>query len=216
MSNTTHEDTLPLFPAGTPGDSPPARKRAAKKAAVTAAPAKKAAVTAAPAKKAADKKVAVKKAAAKKAAVKKSAAKVQADAAPATAPATLVPVPVEPAPQAKTVRAKKPPAAPAAPVATPDSIRHEAAPSPVEEPKRFGRVPGGGPVAPREPQAISQSQRGSRQPLGLLLPLFDIPCNKTHDTRRAQIPGFAQHSVLSILLKGFQTNAVAPYAGGAD
>jgi transcription termination factor Rho len=122
-------------------DTPPATQRVAKKAATKAA-----------AKKAAVKKTAVKKTAAKKTAAKKVAKKSTAATAtvtpelPFTAPPVSNPIPVpETAPRAaRPSRAKKVAAEP-----TPA----EQAPAQATEPatRRFGRVPGGGPVAAREP-----------------------------------------------------------------
>lgn len=161
MSKNTNEDTMQQPPAGTDGDTPPARKRAAKKAAakVSEAPsaepvAKKAA------RKTAAKKVAavdapaiapVKKVAAKKAA-KKSAATSSTPELPFDLPLVSKPVPapekaVKPR-AVKTPRAKK----------AASKVASEPAPAPEadnqnseEAPRRFGRVPGGGPVTHREP-----------------------------------------------------------------
>ena len=123
MSNNNNEEVLPKTTADTEGGTPPARKRATKKTA---------------AKKTATKKVA-KKAVAKKAAAKKTAVKKVAKKAPAkieSSPELPFSEPV-----AKKIVAKKAPAPKPAPERT-----ESAAP----EPKRFGRVPGGGPVTSRE------------------------------------------------------------------
>ena len=95
-----------------------------------------------PARKRAAKKSTVKKAAAKKVAARKVAKKV-AKSAPEAAEAQSD---VQPAPKKRASRAKKTEDVPAA---VQESDREAAAPAPVE-PVRFGRVPGGGPVAPRE------------------------------------------------------------------
>ena len=145
MSDNTQENHPSQSAAGSEGDTPPARKRAAKKTA---------------AKKTAVKKVAAKKVAAKKAAVKKVAKK--SAAAPEPADFQLS---AEPVAKKKVVRAKKPAEAPAA---APESARsepasQESAPAQPQsearsEPKRFGRVPGGGPRVAREtpPDAPTQ------------------------------------------------------------
>ncbi len=166
MSNNTNEDTMPQ--TGTEGDTPTARKRVAKKAATKTAAAEKA-----PAKKAAAKKSVTKKTAAKKTAVKKSAAasstpELPFDLPPAPAP---IPSPSEKAP-ARPPRAKKAPAAPAPtahaePVYQPESEAPRT-PPPADSPRRFGRVPGGGPIAPREsfesaPPPPTQQQQAPRR-----------------------------------------------------
>ena len=121
MSNDTDQDT------------PPAAKRVAKKAA-TKTVAKKTA-----AKKTAVKKVATKKAAAAKAVTPELPFTTPAVSNPAPAPAaTPAPKPARPS-RAKKVAAEPSPAEQAPAQAT------EAAP------RRFGRVPGGGPVVAREP-----------------------------------------------------------------
>ena len=132
MSKPDQQELLPhVFTddAATPAE--PARKRAAKKTA-----AKK---TAAVKKTAAAKKAATKKTAAKKTA--KKAAKKAANRAPAETPAAETEAPVG--------RQEAPAAAPAPAAEIP---REDTRPTEESEPvpKRFGRVPGGGPVAQRE------------------------------------------------------------------
>jgi transcription termination factor Rho len=131
MSNTTNQD-----PAPEPADS--ATKRVAKKAV-----AKKATKTVA--KKAVAKKAAVKKVAAKKAPAKLDSAMISPELPFAPTPETkTIPAPAaEAAPRpARPSRAKK--VAVEAPASAPE-------PSPSESaPRRFGRVPGGGPVVTRE------------------------------------------------------------------
>jgi transcription termination factor Rho len=167
MSNNTNEDTLPQPSAGSAGDAPSARKRVTKKAAAKTAakpdaekvPATKAAEKA-PAKKAGAKKAAVKKVAAKKTAAKKSVdASLSPELpfisppapkpAPAPAPAPVsedaaAPRPAR-APRAKKVAAEAPAPPPPAPA------RESASPPSAAAPRRFGRVPGGGPTVAREP-----------------------------------------------------------------
>ena len=127
MSNDTDQDT------------PPATKRVAKKAATKSA-------TKTAAKKAAVKKTAVKKTAAKKVAKKSTAAKAVTLELPFTAPPVSNPIPTpEAAPRpARPSRAKK---------VTTEPSPAEQAPAQASEPapRRIGRVPGGGPVAAREP-----------------------------------------------------------------
>jgi transcription termination factor Rho len=123
MSNDTDQDT------------PPATKRVAKKAATKTA-----------AKKVAVKKTAVKKTAAKKVVKKSAAATAVTPELPFTTPPVSNPVPApEAAPRAaRPSRAKRVAAEPA---------QAEQAPAQASEPaaRRFGRVPGGGPVVAREP-----------------------------------------------------------------
>jgi transcription termination factor Rho len=135
MSTDTNEETMPQIPASEEIKAPPARKRAAKK-------------------------TAAKKTAAKKVAAKKTAKK-------SSEPVAVTPeLPFEetaPAPKKRATRAKKtaPPAESAAGQTAqlaPEPVRNEPTPvapsetqesTPKEEPKRFGRVPGGGPLVPR-------------------------------------------------------------------
>jgi len=132
MSNNSNEDTLPI----PPDDAAPAtRKRAAKKAAV---------------KKVATKTVAT-KTVAKKAAAKKVVAK---KAASEVLPITQIPTDVPPAkvPRPRKVASK---------IANPEST-HAEFPEAAQEaksaqaPSRYGRVPGGGPTAPRESPALQE------------------------------------------------------------
>ncbi len=152
MSNNTNEETLPHTSADT-GDTPTPRKRAAKKAAAET-------VTKTAAKKVAAKKTATKKVAAKKAASKKSAAEATTPELPFSPPPAPVPAPTSEAPvkarATKSAKAKKAVthASDDAPSkAAPPSEEKPAAKSRSNEdsPRRFGRVPGGGPVASREP-----------------------------------------------------------------
>lgn len=101
-----------------------------------------------PARKRAAKKAAVKKTAAKKTAAKKTAKKNVADIAPAEAAPVSNTAPLEP------VRETPPPPPSSAPA--PDA--------PVE--KRFGRVPGGGPVVPRENPPLPTAEPQERRPQG--------------------------------------------------
>jgi transcription termination factor Rho len=154
MSNNTNEDTLPQPLAGSAGDAPSARKRVTKKAASKTATQPDAEKV--PAKKAAAKKAAVKKVVAKKTAAKKSLDATLSPELPfITPPApTAAPAPVSEAAAAprpaRASRAKKVAAeAPATPPPTlPPAPAQQA---PIEAPRRYGRVPGGGPIATREP-----------------------------------------------------------------
>ncbi|MES2475763.1 MAG: transcription termination factor Rho [Verrucomicrobiota bacterium] len=145
MSNDTNEDTMPQQASD---EAAPARKRAAKKAA-----------TKAPAKKAATKKVAAKKVTAKKVATKsaKSASAVVHGTLdlPFAEPLTTTPL-AAPEPT-RAPRARKPATAP------------EASAEPVQQhsedgPRRFGRVPGGGPVASREAPEAREPKAQSPTP----------------------------------------------------
>ena len=131
MSDNTEETTTPQPAADTEGSATPARKRAAKKA---------------PAKKAA----------AKKTAARKVAKKTAPDALPADAETAPAALPKKRATRAKKTAAEPVSAEPAPIAATPAEVPAPAeAPAPAEppaEPKRFGRVPGGGPLVSRESQ----------------------------------------------------------------
>jgi len=139
MSIHNDQDTMPQTPAAA-GDTPPARKRAAKKVALPPASADEAP----PAKKVAAKKPAVKKVAAKKIARKSAVSSTPelpfiATPVSKTIPATEdapVPRPARPS-RAKKVAAEPAPTEPQTPVSD-------------DAPRRFGRVPGGGPTVTRE------------------------------------------------------------------
>ena len=134
MSNNNDQETIPQTPAATVGDPLPARKRAAKKVAAQPASAEEAP----PAKKATARKVAVKKVAAKKVA-RQSAASTTPELPFAAAPESKpIPAPVKRPSRAKKVAGEVAPSEPQAAVSE-------------DEPRRFGRVPGGGPVVSREP-----------------------------------------------------------------
>ena len=134
MSDNTNEDIMPKA-AGAGSDAPTPRKRAAKKAVA----------------KTAEKKVPVKKAAAKKVAVKKAAAP-SAPELPFTSAAAPIPNSAEtPAARpARASRAKKSTLEPTSNEVAPASSNENRAQTSEETPRRFGRVPGGGPVSPRE------------------------------------------------------------------
>ena len=132
MTQNTHEDPQPDLPTDTQGDHPPARKRTARKTATPAVSNEPVVM-----------KVAAKKTVVRKTAEKKIAAGESAMPEP----------PAEATPKKRVTRAKKPSADPAA---VPESVPCElSAPQPASpgKPKRFGRVPGGGPVAARETPA---------------------------------------------------------------
>ncbi len=143
MSDNTQEQNLPQTTAGTDGDTPPARKRAAKKTAA--------------------KKTAAKKAPAKKTAAKKTPAKKVAEKTPAPEAADIQ-TSTPPAPKKPVTRAKQTVDAPT----VTEPADHEPAPPalgqsvPPAEPKRFGRVPGGGPRVPREtpPETLAPPSPG--------------------------------------------------------
>ena len=131
MSNNNQEDTLPTTPAATQGDPPPAaRKRAAKKDSADPA---------------------AKKSVARKTAGKKAAKNPPGDheeVAAATLESTAPAAP--PKPRSPRTRKAVPP-----PVAAPESVHSEepvshSSAEPQPSPKRFGRVPGGGPTTARE------------------------------------------------------------------
>ncbi len=154
---------MPQTPAGTAGDAPPARKRAAKKAAP------KALAEASPEpviKKTAVKKIAAKKVAAKKVAKKSAAASAAAPTPEPSSHATPVSKPEstpESAPRPARPSRAKIIAAAASPEPVHSEPRHEPQAQTPEKPqRRFGRVPGGGPVVPRDadearPQAVQAS-----------------------------------------------------------
>lgn len=158
MSTNTHQDPAPTTPATADGASPPAVKRVTKKAATKTAAktstakkttAKKTVVEKIPA--AADSVPAVKKTTVRKVAAKKASAKPAAsskDASPELPFMQAIAKPI-PAPEvvaepkaARPSRAKK--TVSEAPVSEP------AAPVAESAPRRFGRVPGGGPIVTRE------------------------------------------------------------------
>ncbi|MEX1049677.1 MAG: transcription termination factor Rho [Akkermansiaceae bacterium] len=155
MTHQTNEETMPHTLAQPDGDTPPARKRAAKKAAAKTATTKTAA-----------KKTTVKKAAAKETAVKKSAVKKVAASANPVAPELPVMSPPVSKPEPGSAPA---PEASANPPARAPRPKKAAAVAPAEAPlhapaalasddvsRRFGRVPGGGPIAKREAPAQPQ------------------------------------------------------------
>ncbi|RPJ35221.1 MAG: transcription termination factor Rho [Verrucomicrobiaceae bacterium] len=140
MSTQNQEETPSLFPAA--DAAPPARKRAAKKAAAKKTVAKKAA---------------------------KKTAKAVTPAEPA-AEAPAIQTIIEPAPAKKAARVAKPKTA-AAPPPAPESAPSPAAAAETtarSEEKRFGRVPGGGPIVPREvpaaPTPVVAPEPRERQP----------------------------------------------------
>lgn len=142
-----------LSATGTEDHPAPARKRTAKKAATKVA-AKEATAKKATAKKADAKKATVKKAAAKKTVARKASPKPVADA--------QVELALDIAPAKSVAAEKRAPAKPAppqeSPAATPSVEADDA-------PRRIGRVPGGGPVAPREqaPAAAAAAERQDRR-----------------------------------------------------
>ena len=139
MSNHTNEDTMPQHSAGKESEAPPAKKRVAKKAAKKTAVAKTE-----PTAKVAAKKTASRKVAAKKVAGKSASTTANSPELPFSEPgdSKLVPVPSA----TKVARVRK---AAVKPVAQAQPA--EQAPDRSDEPaRRFGRVPGGGPIAHRE------------------------------------------------------------------
>ncbi len=129
MSNTTNQESAPQLPLDTTVSPAPAAKRAAKKTAAkktTKTAAKKTTVEEAVVKEPTVKKTAVKKTATKKVAAKKVAAK-------AEAPPTAAEQAPAPPPEVKQAPTPSEPSSGDGP------------------PRRFGRVPGGGPIQVREP-----------------------------------------------------------------
>ncbi len=167
MSNHTNEDTLSQQTDGTAGNTPPVRKRAATSS-VKKAPAKKTAV-----KKVAAKKVAAKKTVARKSAAKSTVVNGTLDL-PFTEPLTMTPIPapVESAKPAavRPLRAKKSAASSNATDESPREISEDTTKESTESPRRYGRVPGGGPVAaretaePRETTPFPESQPAEEKP----------------------------------------------------
>ncbi len=160
----------------TEGKTPTARKRVAKKA-VNAAVAEEAPAKKVPAKKAAVKKVAAKKTAAKKAGASATTPELPFNLPPvaATVPAPASEAPARPAraPRAKKVAAEAPaePRSEPAPSAPPAEFQAPQNPQSDDAPRRFGRVPGGGPTTAREtvenaprPPAPQQHQQRQHEP----------------------------------------------------
>ncbi len=148
MNNPTNDESLPPSMADS-GDSPaPTRKRAAKK--VTA-------------KKAVAKKTAVRKTAAKKVAGGSVASTVATESPPQALPAASrsdasLELPFD-APPTRAPRAKK-----AAAVSQDNEPASFQPSTDSEAPRRFGRVPGGGPVASREHQEQQERLAASPAP----------------------------------------------------
>jgi len=153
MSNNINEDTQPQATAGNADAAPSARKRVTKKAATKTTT--KEVTKSVPAKKVASKKVAAKKSTAKKAAVKKAAAAPSQAELPLTPPAaqkaTLTPV-AESTPPPRPTRAPRTKKTAAEPInpSTPATPQETTPQASANTPRRFGRVPGGGPTATRE------------------------------------------------------------------
>ncbi len=136
MSNNTSQD--PASTSSSSVDDAPVAKRATKKVAAKTA-------TKIVAKKAVAKKVAVKKTAVKKVAAKKAAAKSVAEPANLKTELSSVQAP-------EAVTAPRTPRPSRAKKTAPEAAPIESEPPSAENPgRRFGRVPGGGPVTPREP-----------------------------------------------------------------
>ena len=157
MSKNTNEGTKPQTPEATASDSPVVRKRAAKKVAaktttepITEVVAKKKVARKSAAKPAPADEISIKKVPAKKAAKKSTATSSTLELPFETAPVPRPPaVPKEPTPPVavKISRPKK--AAPQATTGAPAIAENEVQPSD-SAPRRFGRVPGGGPTVLRE------------------------------------------------------------------
>lgn len=153
MSDRTNEETMHLSATGTEDNPAPARKRTAKKAATKVAAKKTTA------KKATAKKATVEKAAAKKAVARKAAPKA-ADVAQVELPLDVPPSAPRPARSASPAKAVSKPATPA----TPESPAASESPK-TESPRRFGRVPGGGPVVARDDsEASADASQADRPP----------------------------------------------------
>jgi transcription termination factor Rho len=155
MSNDTNEETLSLFAAGQDGGGPPpARKRAARKSAASAETSEASAAEK-PAKKVAKKaakKVAKKaaKKAAKSASASEDAAAAPETSAPPEAPAVDLSVPKKATRARKVAVQAETESAPATESQTAPPAAPEASSESTAEHRRIGRVPGGGPVGPRE------------------------------------------------------------------
>ncbi len=146
MTHKTTEESPVSQPIDMDGEAPGTTKRAAKKAT---------------AKKTAVKKTAAKKTAAKKVAVKKIVTPPEPPAI-----AVIVETPAAPVAKKKVVRAKK---VAAVKSAVTEIIEPAAAPA-NDESRRIGRVPGGGPTGPREPQATPQQAEISAPPTAPQVP----------------------------------------------
>ena len=134
---------MPQHSAGNESEALPAKKRVAKKAAKKAVAKKTTSTT----KKVAAKKAAPRKVEAKKVAEKSAAAPPDSPELPFGEPAPPKPVPAPSATKVARVRKATPrPAAQEQPA-------EQAAVQSDEPTRRFGRVPGGGPTAPRETEA---------------------------------------------------------------
>ncbi len=142
MSNQTNEDTKPQQAADEDGGKPVAKKAA---------------------RKATAKKVAAKKTAAKKMPAKKSAAR-SAAPPPQGNPELPFDEPIARKAPARPSRARK--------ESSPDPNGESAPSDQEEEPRRFGRVPGGGPVTPREPTGGGETE-ASATPFPLDAPQQD-------------------------------------------
>ena len=143
MSKPIDEENPSLFPPEETAEAAaPARKRAVKKTA---------------AKKTAAKKVAAKKTTAKKAAKKTAAKKAAVEVEAASAET--------PSPAAEIAKAADVPAPTPAPPAPAEMPIEQVTEAPAEA-KRFGRVPGGGPVVPREPQSAPVAAEPAGQASG--------------------------------------------------
>ena len=164
MSNNINEDTHPQATAGNADAAPSARKRVTKKAATKTTI--KEVTENVPAKKVASKKIAAKRSTVKKAAAKKSAVK-KAAVAPSQTELPLAPPPAQkapPTPVAESTRPPRPARAPRAKKVAAEPAATSTAAPPQEAPpepsantsRRFGRVPGGGPTAIREPADDAQ------------------------------------------------------------
>lgn len=177
MSNNNTEDNTPHPLAEPEGDARTTRKKVSTKAPAKTASkvaAKKATTKKVAAKKTPGKKVAAKKAASKKAATDATMPELPFDIAPAPvpAPAAEKPSPKTRAPRAKKIAAPIPTEQPSPPIHDPVT--------PKPAPRKFGRVPGGGPVTQREPQ--------NEEPHSQTLPSTPQPSAPQRDPETADSP----------------------------
>ncbi len=168
MSKNTNENTKPQIPVATAGDTLPARKRAVKKAVVEilVEPSTKLAPEKKVVKKTVVKTVpteapAVKKVAAKKVARKSIAASSTPELPFDTPP---VPSPIAAPPEIsaqRPVKTPRPNKSALKVTATAPTVPDNESQSTGELPRRFGRVPGGGPTVQREPESLPAAPQKS-------------------------------------------------------
>ena len=204
MSKNTNDNTRQPILASSAGDAPTARKRATKKlgAEVPVIPPAELAPKKKIVRKVAVKKVLAEEAPAKKVAAKKTAKKVAATASTPEFPfdAPTVPSPAAASEKSTPARATKiPRVKKSAPEIMPEAkTGPDSEPSSGgDSPRRFGRVPGGGPTASRESEPSPPAQRKSTpfpQPAAGAPPRANGPddASPSGPPRRVQSPPEAQ------------------------